>query len=119
MEKRQSREIDNLNEKLSKKDRKLVTLQEKKKGQASASATRRWDNYNKTYAKVEASYLQSFANEIARLEESLVSSWRLETRWSSTRRLRSTDKYMSESDAATCAGCPPSSRSSRLSREAM
>ena len=35
---------------------------------------------------------------------SLVSSWRLGTRWSSSRRLRSTDKCMSKSDAATCAG---------------
>ena len=51
MEKRQSREIDKLNDKLRKKDQKLAKLKEKKKGQASASATRRWDNYNKTYAK--------------------------------------------------------------------
>ena len=27
------------------------------------------DNYNKTYAKVEASYLLSHENEVARLEE--------------------------------------------------
>ena len=47
----------------------MAKLKEKKKGQASASATRRWGNYTKTYAKVKASYLQSHENEVARLEE--------------------------------------------------
>ena len=69
MEKRHSRELEKLNTTLSKKDRKLAKLKEKKKGQASAAQSRRWDNYNKTYAKVEASYKQSFENELARLEE--------------------------------------------------
>jgi hypothetical protein len=47
----------------------LAKLQEKKKGQASAAQRRRWENYNKTYAKVEASYKQSFEKEVAKLEE--------------------------------------------------
>ena len=68
MEKRHSQEVERLNTKLSKKDRKLAKLKEKKKGQASAAQKRRWDNYSNAYAKVEASYKQSFENEVARLE---------------------------------------------------
>ena len=36
---------------------------------ASAAQTWRWDNYKKTYAKVDANHLQSFEIEVAMLEE--------------------------------------------------
>ena len=69
MEIRHKREIDKIDKKLTKKNRKLAKLKEQKKDQASAAQKARWENYHKAYAKAEADHKGSFEKEMAKLEK--------------------------------------------------
>ena len=69
MENRHKRELDDIDKKLTKKNRMLAKLKERKKGQASAAQKARWKNYRKAYAKAEAEHKDSFEKEIAKLEK--------------------------------------------------
>ena len=69
MENRHKRELENIGTKLTKKNRKLAKLKERKKGQASAAQKARWENHHKAYAQAKADHKDSFEKEIAQLEE--------------------------------------------------
>ena len=69
MENRHKREIDKIDKKLTKKNRKLAKLKEQKKGQASAAQKARWENHHKAYAQAKADHKDSFEKEIAELEK--------------------------------------------------
>ena len=69
MENRHKRELENIGTKLTKKNRKLAKLKERKNGRAAAAQKARWKNYHKAYAKAEADHKGSFEKELAKLEK--------------------------------------------------
>ena len=69
MENRHKRELDKVGKNLTKKNRKLAKLKERKKGRASAAQKARWENYHKAYAKAEADHKGSFEKEMSKLEK--------------------------------------------------
>jgi hypothetical protein len=66
MENRHKRELENIGTKLTKKNRKLAKLKERKKaGQASAARKARWENHHKAYAQADADHKRSFDEQFA------------------------------------------------------